>query len=44
MENTHSCDIYNIDLHRASFAKHLGSKKDLENIKHDELTIPEGKF
>ena len=31
------CDKCNIDVHRASYAKHLRSEKDLQN----ELIIPE---
>ena len=33
MENSRICDISNIDIHRASFARHLRSKKLLENKK-----------
>ena len=33
MENSRSCDIFNIDVHRAPYAKHLRSKKHLENMK-----------
>ena len=32
MENTRRCDIYNIDVHRASFVKTLRSKKHEENL------------
>ena len=27
--NSRKCDVYKIDLHRASYAKHLRSKKTL---------------
>ena len=30
MENSRTCEICNVDVHRASFAKHLRSKKHLE--------------
>ena len=33
MENSRRCDISNIDVHKASFAKHLCKKKQLENEK-----------
>ena len=35
------CDIH---FHRASLAKHLRSKKHLENLNHQEKTIPEWLF
>ena len=44
MENSRRCDICNIDVHRASYAKHLRSKKHLENIRHKEIIIPEWFF
>ena len=31
--NCRKCDICNIDVHRASHAKHLRSKKHIENEK-----------
>ena len=34
----------NIDVHRASYNKHLRSKKHLENIKHNEMIISEWLF
>ena len=39
--NTCKCDVCNVDVHRASYAKHLRSKKHLENIKRNEIIIPE---
>ena len=27
MENSHTCEICNVNVHRASFAKHIKSKK-----------------
>ena len=44
MENSHRCDISNIDVQRASYAKHLTSKKHLENIKQGHLIILEWLF
>ena len=40
MEKKRRCDICNIDVHRASYAKHLGSKKRLENEKQNDMIIP----
>ena len=31
MENSRRCDICNIDVHKASLAKHIKSKKQLES-------------
>ena len=42
--NRRKCDICNIDDHRASYVKHLKSKKHLENAKQNELIIPEWLF
>ena len=36
-ENSRRCDICNIDVPRASFAKHLRSKKQLKNEKQIEV-------
>ena len=44
MENSRRCDICKIDVHRASYAKHLRSKKHLENIRQNEIIIPEWLF
>ena len=41
MENSRSCDICNVDVHRTSIQKHLRSKKLLENGKQSEMIIPE---
>ena len=38
------CEICNVDVHRASYLKHLRSKKHLENIKQYEKIIPEWLF
>ena len=39
--NSRKCNVCNIDVHRASYVKHLRSKKHLENIKQNEMIIPE---
>ena len=44
MENSLTCDICNVNVHRASFVKHLRSKKHLESIKQNEMIIPEWLF
>ena len=31
MKNSRTCEICNVDVHRASFVKHLKRKKHLEN-------------
>ena len=42
--NSRRCEICNIDIHRASYIKHLRSKKHLENMKQSEMIIPEWLF
>ena len=42
--NSCKCEICNVDVHRASYVKHLRSKKHLENIKQNEMIIPEWLF
>ena len=42
--NSRKCEVCNIDLHRASYAKHLRSKYHLENEKQNELNIPDWLF
>ena len=44
MENSRTCEICNINVHRASLAKHLKSKKHLENVERNEMIIPEWFF
>ena len=39
--NSSKCDVCNIDVHRASYVKHLRSRKHLENGKQNEMIIPE---
>ena len=40
MENSRKCNICNVYVHRASYIKHLGSKKHIEK----EMILPEWKF
>ena len=42
--NSRNCDVCNIVVHIASYAKHLRSKKHLENEKLNEMIIPEWLF
>ena len=42
--NSRRCEICNVDIHRASYIKHLQSKKHIENIKQNEMIIPEWLF
>ena len=35
--NSRKCEIFNVDVHRASYIKHLRSKKHRENIKRNEM-------
>ena len=44
MENSRTCEVCNVDVHRASMQKHLRSKKHLENINRNEMIIPEWFF
>ena len=44
MDNSSTCNVCNVNVHRASFAKHLRSKKHLENIEQNEMIIPEWCF
>ena len=39
--NSCKCEICNVDVHRASSAKHLRSKKTSENETQKEMIIPE---
>ena len=38
--NSRKCEICNVDVHRATYVKHLRSKEHIENIKQDEMIIP----
>ena len=42
--NSRRCYICNIDIRRASYVKHMRSKKHLENEKQEEMIIPEWLF
>ena len=42
--NSRKCDVCNVDVHRASYMKHLRSKKHLENIKQNGMITPEWLF
>ena len=44
MDNRRICKDCNVNVHRASFAKHLGSEKHLENVEQNEMIIPEWFF
>ena len=42
--NGRKCEVCNIDVNRASYVEHMRSKKHLENIKQNEMIIPEWLF
>ena len=42
--NSRKCDVCNVDVHRASYAKHLRSKNHLEKIKQNEMIKPDWLF
>ena len=44
MEKSRTCYICNVNVHRASFAKHLRSKKHLEKVEKNEMVIPDWFF
>ena len=44
MENSRTCEVCNVNVHRASFVKHLRSKKHLESIEQNEMIISEWLF
>ena len=44
MENSRTCEVCNVNVHRASFVKRLRSKKHLENIEQNEMIIPDWLF
>ena len=41
MENSRTCEICNVNVHRASMQKHLRSESYSENIKQNKMFIPE---
>ena len=42
--NSRKCEVCNFNVHRASYVKHLRNKKHLENIKQNEMIIPDWLF
>ena len=42
--NSRKGDVCNVDVHRASYIKHLRSKKHIENLKRNEMIIAEWLF
>ena len=44
MEDSRRCDICNIDVDRATYAKVLRSQKHLENIKQDDMILQDWLF
>ena len=44
MEKSHTCEVCNLNVHRASVVKLLRSKKHLENIEQNEMIIPDWLF
>ena len=41
MENSRTCEICKVNIHRASLQKHLRSKKHIENMEQNEMIIPD---
>ena len=41
MENSRTCESFIVNVHRASFVKHLRSKNNLEIITQNDKIIPE---
>ena len=44
MENSRTCEVCNVNVHRGSFVKQLRSEKHLENIEQNEMIIPDWLF
>ena len=44
MENSRRCEVCNVDVHKASYVKHLRSRKHLQNVEQNETIIPEWFF
>ena len=44
MENSRTCEVCNVNVHRAPFVKHLRSKKHFENIEQNEMIIRDRLF
>ena len=39
--NSRKCEICIVDVHKASYAKHIRIRKHLENEKQNKMSIPE---
>ena len=44
MENSRTCDVCNVNIHRASMLEHLRSKKHLQNERQSQMIILERLF
>ena len=44
MENSRTCEVCTVNVHRASFVTHLKRKKHLENIEQNEMIMPDWLF
>ena len=44
MEKSRTCEVCNVNVHRASFVQHLRREKHLENIEQNEWIIPDWLF
>ena len=44
MENSRTCEVCNVNVHRASFVKHLRSKNYLEKTEQNEKSVPDWLF
>ena len=42
--NSRKCEICNVDVHRVSYINHFRSKRHIENMKQNEMIIPEWLF
>ena len=42
--NSRKCEVCNIDVHRASYVKHLRSEKHFKKMKQNEMIIHEWSF
>ena len=44
MDNSRTCEVCDVNVHRASFVKPLRSKKHLEKTMQNDMIIPEWLF
>ena len=44
MENSRTCEVCNVNVHRASIVRHLRRKKHLGSMIQNEMIIPEWLF